>query len=53
MVRGELARILAGQHFAHSTQLGRLLRSVVGRTLDGRADELKEYPSPSPSSASR
>ena len=44
IVRAQLARILASRHFARTTRLGRLLCFVVERTLDGRADELKEYP---------
>ena len=43
MVRRQLARILASRHFARTTRLARLLRHVVERTLDGRAEELKEY----------
>ena len=43
IVRAQLARILASRHFARTTRLGRLLRFVVERALDGRADELKEY----------
>ena len=44
MVRRQLARILASRHFARTTRLARLLRFVVEWALDGRADELKEYP---------
>jgi hypothetical protein len=44
IVRAQLARILASRHFVRTTRLGRLLRFVVERTLEGRADELKEYP---------
>jgi hypothetical protein len=43
MVRAQLSRILASRHFARTTRLARMLRFVVERTLDGRANELKEY----------
>src|SRR5690242_21870134 len=43
MVRAQLDRILASARFARTTRLGRLLRYVVERTLDGGADALKEY----------
>jgi TolB-like protein len=42
-VRAQLERILASQVLAGSDQLKRFLRAVVERTLDGRADLLKEY----------
>ena len=38
IVRAQLARVLASRHFARTTRLARLLRFVVERTLDGRAD---------------
>ena len=42
-VRAELDRILTSDGFTNAGRLSRLLRFVVERTIDGRADEIKEY----------
>ncbi len=42
-VRAELGRILASELFARSERLSRLLRFIVGQTLEGKGDSLKEY----------
>ena len=42
-IRDQLGRILASPQFAASDGARRLLRFVVGETLAGRADTLKEY----------
>lgn len=39
----QLERVLASPGFAQSDRLKRFLRLAVERTLDGRAEELKEY----------
>jgi TolB-like protein/tetratricopeptide (TPR) repeat protein len=39
----QTSRILASLHFSRSEALSRLLKFVVRLTLDGKADELKEY----------
>jgi TolB-like protein/Flp pilus assembly protein TadD len=39
----QLERILAHDLFARSDRMGRFLRLAVERTLDGKADDLKEY----------
>src|SRR5580700_2697895 len=39
----QLEKILAHGLFARSERMGRFLRLAVERSLDGRADELKEY----------
>src|SRR6266851_4822549 len=41
-VAAELEKVLSSQSFANSSQTSRLLRYVVERTLEGRADEIKE-----------
>ena len=38
-----LARILASSTFANAPILGRFLKHVVEHTIDGSADQLKEY----------
>ncbi len=42
-VRAALDRILASEAFASTARMSRLLRFVVERSLEGRADEIKEY----------
>jgi predicted ATPase len=42
-VRAQLARILQSTIFAHAPHLSRLLSHLVDRTLDGGAEQLKEY----------
>lgn len=42
-VRAALDRILASEAFASTARMSRLLRFVVERALEGRADEIKEY----------
>ena len=42
-VREELKRLLEGRELRNSLQLRKLLRFLVEQTLDGRAEELKEY----------
>ena len=42
-VRAELDRILASKGFATAGRLSKLLRHVVGKTLAGETDQLKEY----------
>ena len=42
-VEDQLARILASKLFAQSARMSRFLRLAVEYTLNGRADELKEY----------
>ncbi len=42
-VRAQLAGILRSQLFSNAPSLIRLLRHVVEHTLEGNADELKEY----------
>ena len=42
-VRAALDRILASEAFASTARMSRLLRLVVERSLEGRADEIKEY----------
>jgi TolB-like protein/Flp pilus assembly protein TadD len=42
-VRMQLEKILAHDLFTRSERMGRFLRLAVEWTLDGRADELKEY----------
>src|SRR5438067_9756074 len=42
-VEDQLQRILASKLFAQSARMSRFLRVIVEHTLDGRADELKEY----------
>ena len=42
-VRAELARILDSSTFLNAPILSRLLRHIVERTLEGAADQLKEY----------
>ena len=39
-----LERILANDKFAQSDRMGKFLRYIVGETLAGRSDRLKEYP---------
>src|SRR5436189_1068805 len=41
-VAAHLEKILSSQSFGNGTQASRLLRFVVERTLEGRADEIKE-----------
>ena len=41
--RGELERILASPGFIRNERLGRFLRFVVEKHLEGRDDEVKEY----------
>ena len=41
-VAAELEKVLSSQGFANASQGSRLLRFVVERTLEGRADEIKE-----------
>ena len=43
VVRAELDRILASKGFATAGRLSKLLRYVVGKTLAGETDQLKEY----------
>jgi adenylate cyclase len=42
-VRAALERVLAADTFANAGRLSRLLRYLVERTLNGDADQLKEY----------
>jgi adenylate cyclase len=42
-IREELERILAGKVFSKSPLLSRFLRFVVEKTLDGHANQIKEY----------
>lgn len=42
-VRAHLETLLSSRVFARSERLSRLLRYLVEKTLEGRADELKEY----------
>jgi TolB-like protein len=42
-IRKHVARILASAAFANSDRMARFLRFVVDRTLDGAAQQLKEY----------
>ena len=42
-VRAALERVLAADTFANAGRLSRLLRYLVERTLNGEADQLKEY----------
>jgi predicted ATPase len=42
-VRAELARVLRSDAFSKAASLARLLQHLVERTLDGTADQLKEY----------
>ena len=42
-IRGQLEKILAHGLFVRSERMGRFLRLAVERTLEGRADEVKEY----------
>lgn len=42
-VRAALERVLAANTFANAGRLSRLLRYLVERTLNGDADQLKEY----------
>jgi adenylate cyclase len=42
-VRAQLDRILASGHFSRSPALSRLLQFIVGLTLEGKEQELKEY----------
>jgi hypothetical protein len=42
LVKGELAALLATEHFSSSRRYPAFLSHVVLKTLDGRADELKE-----------
>ena len=41
--RSELERVLASPGFARNERLGRFLRFVVEKHLEGRDDEVKEY----------
>lgn len=42
-VRAELDRILASKGFSSAGRLSKLLRYVVGKTIAGETDQLKEY----------
>ena len=42
-VQAQLERILASEEFAQSESLKRFLHYVVERSLDGQADQIKEY----------
>ena len=42
-VRAQLARILGSRTFSNAPSLSRFLRHVVEHTLEGNAEELKEY----------
>jgi predicted ATPase len=42
-VRAELTRVLRSDAFSKAASLGLLLQHLVERTLDGTADQLKEY----------
>lgn len=42
-VRAELDRILASKGFASAARISKLLHHVVGKTLAGETDQLKEY----------
>lgn len=42
-VRAQLDRILASDTFVNAERLSRFLRYVVGRTLAGEGDQIKEY----------
>ena len=42
-VREELEKILASGPFRNAERVSRFLRFVVERSIDGRADEIKEY----------
>ena len=42
-VRAALEQVLAAETFANAGRLSRLLRYLVERTLNGEADQLKEY----------
>ena len=42
-VRAELDRILASKNFVSAARMSKLLRHVVGKTLAGETDQLKEY----------
>lgn len=42
-IREQLARILAASGFVNAGQLSRFLRFVVGETLNGRAEKIKQY----------
>jgi predicted ATPase len=42
-IRAQLARILRSQTFSNAPSLTRFLRHVVEHTLEGKAEELKEY----------
>jgi len=41
--RSELERVLASPGFTRNERLGRFLRFVVEKHLEGRDDEIKEY----------
>src|SRR5262245_40064484 len=42
-IRAQLARILRSRTFSNAPSLIRFLRYVVERTIEGKAEELKEY----------
>jgi hypothetical protein len=42
-IREQLRRVLDSPHFVHAHQLQQFLEHLVEATLDGRADDLKEY----------
>lgn len=42
-IRAELDRILASKAFASAARISKLLHHVVGKTLAGETDQLKEY----------
>ena len=42
-VQAQLEKILAGEEFSQSESLKRFLQYVVERSLDGQADQIKEY----------
>src|SRR6266571_9537 len=42
-IRAQMERLVAGESFRRSPRLSRFLRYVVQETLDGRADQVKEY----------
>ena len=43
VARSELERVLASPGFTRNERLGRFLRFVVEKHLEGRDDEIKEY----------
>src|SRR5438874_13227135 len=42
-IRDAVEKIAASRAFAHADRMSRFLRFVVEHTLEGRAEELKEY----------